>query len=165
MSGLAVLFHRDGRPVEPHSVTAMLAAAPYRGPDGMRAHLFDDVAMGHARMVVTSGDEDERQPLVSARTGCVLTADVRLDNRAALLSHLAGDLPASASDAEIILRSYETWGVDAVQRLLGDFALALWDPRTRRMVCARDTSGQRTLFYRADARTFAMASEIPQLLD
>jgi asparagine synthase (glutamine-hydrolysing) len=40
----------------------------------------------------------------------------------------------------------------------------LWDPRCHRLVCARDSSGQRSLFYRADERTFAAASEIHQLL-
>jgi asparagine synthase (glutamine-hydrolysing) len=69
-----------------------------------------------------------------------------------------------ASDAELILRAYEVWGVDAAPRLLGDFAFAIWDPRRKQVVCARDTSGQRSLFYRVDHRIFAAASEIHQLL-
>src|SRR3712207_7847246 len=43
--------------------------------------------------------------------------------------------PATASDAELILRAYEAWGAAAPVRLLGDFAFAIWDPRRRRLVC------------------------------
>jgi len=93
----------------------------------------------------------------------MLSADTRLDNRADLLARLPDRPAPSASDAEIILRAYEAWGLDALPRLLGDFAFVLWDPRCRRLVCARDPSGQRTLFYRVDARVFTAASEIQQL--
>ncbi|MGH2458728.1 MAG: asparagine synthase-related protein, partial [Chloroflexota bacterium] len=47
--------------------------------------------------------------------------------------------------------------------LLGDFALVIWDPGNQRLVCARDTSGQRSLYYRVDDRVFAAGSEIHQL--
>jgi asparagine synthase (glutamine-hydrolysing) len=164
MSGLAALFHRDGRPVEGAAVGRMLAAAPYRGPDGTCVRVGATVGLGHARMIVTPEEEDEQQPLLSPRTGCILTADVRLDNREELLARLPERLSPMTTDAEIILRAYETWGADALPQLLGDFAFVLWDPRGQRLVCARDTSGQRTLYYRLDHRTFAAASEIQQLL-
>ena len=72
--------------------------------------------------------------------------------------------PATASDGALILRAYEAWGLDAPRRLIGDFAFLIWDPRHRRLVRARDNSGQRTLFYRVDGRSFAAASEIHPLL-
>ncbi len=164
MSGLAAILHRDGCPVGPADIGAMLAAAAYRGPDGLRVHLDGGLAMGHASMAVTPEDAQERQPVVSPRTGCVLSADARLDNRAELLAQLPDRPSSAAGDADLILRAYETWGLEFVTHLLGDFAFVLWDPRQRRLVCARDTSGQRTIFYRAGARIFAAASEIQQLL-
>lgn len=164
MSGLAAIFHRDGRPVDPAAISAMLAAAPYRGPDGLAIRRRGSVALGHALMAVTPEDMEEQQPLLSPRTGCMLSADVRLDNREDLLARLPDCRGPVLSDAEIIMRAYEAWGIDALPRLLGDFAFVLWDPRRERLLCARDTSGQRTLFYRADTRVFAAASEIHQLL-
>jgi asparagine synthase (glutamine-hydrolysing) len=164
MSGLAALLHRDGRPAALDAVGAMLDAAPYRGPDGLCVLPLGRVALGHARMAVTPEDERERQPLVSRRTGCAIVADVRLDNRDELLGRLPDRLDPGAGDAELILRAYEAWGLDAFPHLMGDFAVVIWDPRDRRLVCARDTSGQRTLFYRADRHSFAAASEIHQLL-
>jgi asparagine synthase (glutamine-hydrolysing) len=163
MSALAVLFHRDGQAVEAASVWAMLDAVPYRGPDGAAVTERGYVGLGHAKMALTLAERAERQPLVSNRTGCVLVADARLDNRNDLLRQLPDQPPGSATDAELILRVYEAWGPDGVDRLLGDFAFAIWDPRHRRLLCARDTSGLRSLFYRVDAQKFAVASEIHQL--
>jgi asparagine synthase (glutamine-hydrolysing) len=93
----------------------------------------------------------------------VIVADVRLDNRQELLAALPAELPADACDAEILLFAYEKWGDKAPGRLLGDFAFVLWDPRQHRLVCARDTSGERPLYYRDAGGVFAAASEIHQL--
>jgi asparagine synthase (glutamine-hydrolysing) len=164
MSGVVAIFQRTGRPVDGDSIWAMLAAAPYRGADGMFLRVSESVGLGHAKMAVTHEEVGEQQPLVSPRTQCMVVADVRLDNRADLLAQLPDKPAATISDAELILRAYETWGVDVPARLLGDFAFILWDPRLQRLVCARDTSGQRSLYYRIDKETFAVASEIPQLL-
>ena len=162
MSGISVLFHRDRRPVEPNALGEMLETMRHRGQDGLTGRLFDDVALGHASTVVLAEDEGVIQPIVSPRTDCAIVADVRLDNRDELLALLC-DCPPGVSDAEIILRAYERWGLDTPQRLLGDFAFAIWDPRQQRMVCARDVAAQRTLYYRLDDRTFAAATEIQSL--
>jgi asparagine synthase (glutamine-hydrolysing) len=164
MSGFAALLHLDNRPADPGAVGAMLSAAAYRGPDGLHVLPLGPIVLGHARMVVTPEDERERQPIVSARTGFAIVADVRLDNRAELLGRLPDRPAPEAGDAELILRAYEAWGTEGFARLLGDFAAVIWDPRARRLLCVRDTNGQRTLFYRAGDRAFAAASEIHQLL-
>lgn len=164
MSGIAALWYRDERPVAEHEIARMLAAIPYRGPDGSRTLRWESVALGHARFCVTPEDAAEAQPLVSPRTGCAIVADARLDNRSELLARLPGPVWPGVGDAELILRAYEEWGVTAIEGLLGDFAFVIWDPTRQCVVCARDTSGQRALFYRLDAYTLAAASEIQQLL-
>lgn len=164
MSGLAAVFNRDGRPADEPSLWSMLAAVPYLGLDGSWIGLWGQAGLGYAKTAVTPEEQHERQPLVSPRTGCVVVADARLDNREELLDLLPDHPPATASDSELILRAYEAWGTAAPKRLFGDFAFVVWDPRHQRMVCARDTSGERTLFYRLDERAFAVASEIHQLL-
>jgi asparagine synthase (glutamine-hydrolysing) len=164
VSGLAALLLRDGRTVARAMLEAMLQAVPYRGPDEQAVVCAGSVGLGHAKLAVTPEDVVERQPIVSPRSGCMLAADARLDNRAELLAALPGSVPRQTGDAELILRAYETWGLAALRRLLGDFALVLWDPVLHRLVCARDSSGQRTLVYRDDGRTFAAASDVRQLL-
>ncbi|MEA2639419.1 MAG: hypothetical protein QOF51_813 [Chloroflexota bacterium] len=164
MSGLVCLYHRDGRPIDRESLEAMLAAASHRALDGCAIWTDPAVGLGYGKTAITLEEQRERQPLISARTGCVIVADARLDNRMELLAELAAGLSPTISDADLILLAYETWGMEAPPRLLGDFAFVIWDPRTQRLVCARDTSGERSLFYRVDQYTFAAASEIQQLL-
>jgi asparagine synthase (glutamine-hydrolysing) len=163
MSGVAALFQRDGAQADRGAVDRMLDAIPYRGPDGSSTWEAGPIALGHARMVVTPEDVDERQPLVRSQSGCAISADVRLDNREELGSRLGVGSVAGVTDAELILLAYERWGLDAPVHLLGDFAFVLWDPARQHVVCARDTSGQRSLFYRATRTQLACASEIQQL--
>lgn len=163
MSGVAALLNRDGAPVDRDAMAAMIAAVPYRGPDGLWMRCDGPLGLAYAGMAVTLEDAGQIQPLVSPRSGCTIVADLRLDNRDELLTQLP-DAGGPLTDAGVVLRAYECWGMDAFPRLLGDFAVILWDPQHERMVCARDTSGQRSLFYRTDSRQFAAASEIHQLL-
>lgn len=162
MSGLAALFHRDGRPIDPGELDRMLDVIPYRRRDGTWIKVFGHVGLGYGKLAVTPEDVTDTQPWVSPRTGCAIIADVRLDNRADLLARLE-ESRLDVSDAEITLRAYEVWGLAAFARLLGDFAIIVWDPRRQRLLCARDSSGQCPLYYRSNSHSFAAASEIHQL--
>ncbi|PWC52992.1 hypothetical protein TSO221_12240 [Azospirillum sp. TSO22-1] len=75
--------------------------------------------------------------------------DGRLDNRDELLDALnLHSLPdAPLPDGEIVRAAYERWEEDAVPRLLGDFAWAVWNGRDRRLMLARDHSALRALFF------------------
>ena len=91
-------------------------------------------------------------------TGCVITADARIDYREALCRSLALE-SAPESDAELVLEAYLRWGERCVERLMGDFAFAIWDPRDRSLFCARDPFGMRPFYYHyAPGRRFAFAS-------
>jgi asparagine synthase (glutamine-hydrolysing) len=57
------------------------------------------------------------------------------------------DLSPDATDVELILRAYQTWGENCVEHLLGDFAFAIWDGSKQRLFCARDHLGVKPLFY------------------
>ena len=63
-------------------------------------------------------------------------------------------------DAGLILRAYQEWGERCPERLLGDFAFAIWDARAHRLFCARDHFGVRPFYYfHGPGRLFAWASE------
>src|SRR5688500_18709688 len=91
MSALAVVLHRDGRRADGAAsalVGSMLAAVPYRGPDGGGVSVSGSAVLGHAAFAVTPEDALEvragGQPLVDPGSGSVVVADARLDNRDAL---------------------------------------------------------------------------------
>ena len=96
---------------------------------------------------------------VHRETGCVISADARIDYRGEVLAKLGLDSNA-LSDAEIILQAYLRWGEDCLDHLLGDFAFAIWDPRERKLFCARDRFGMRPFYYcHAPGKHFVFASD------
>ncbi|MGH9789105.1 MAG: asparagine synthase-related protein [Candidatus Acidiferrales bacterium] len=96
------------------------------------------------------------QPLCSNSLRVV--ADAALYNRDELRRAL-GEVPAEASDAELIARAYTRWGTECPSRLEGDFAFAVWESKPGHLFCARDPLGIRPFFYRWDGKTLAWASE------
>jgi asparagine synthase (glutamine-hydrolysing) len=87
----------------------------------------------------------------------LLVADCRLDNRAELIDALR--LSArSQTDAQILIEAWLRWGESSLQRLLGDFAIAVYEGERRTLTLARDPTGQRPLFYKRAAGATAFAS-------
>lgn len=70
----------------------------------------------------------------------------------------------SGSDSEVILKSYDCWGTECLQRFNGMWAFALWDNRRKQLFCARDRFGVKPFYYAFDGRRLAFGSEIKQLL-
>lgn len=69
------------------------------------------------------------------------------------------------SDTEVLLWAYLLWGEDMLSLLDGMFAFAMWDGRTGRMLLARDRFGVKPLYFAADAKQLAFASEIKGLVE
>ncbi|MEO9132053.1 MAG: asparagine synthase-related protein, partial [Sphingomonas sp.] len=90
----------------------------------------------------------------------ILVADLRLDNRAQLITDLAipPERAKSLCDAAVLMRAFLRWREEAIDRLVGDFAIALWDEDSRRLLLARDFMGQRPLHYHRGNGFFAFAS-------
>ncbi|HEY0106807.1 MAG TPA: asparagine synthase-related protein [Rhizomicrobium sp.] len=136
----------------------MLAAQRIYGPDA--ADRWDDgfLAVGRALFRLLPEDVHDRQPLIGSSGGIVLVADIRLDNREDLVAALALPPGRTLCDAAILLAAFERWDVGCLDRIVGDFAFAVWDSRHRRLVLARDPLGQRPLHYHRAAGLFAFAS-------
>jgi asparagine synthase (glutamine-hydrolysing) len=156
----------DGRPADGARVRSMLQTLVHRGPDGCEVHLDASAGLGHALLHTTPESLLEHQPLVSRPGHCVLTADARIDNRSELISALVLRAPASEiTDADLILAAYERWGADAPEKLIGDFAFAIWDANRQELFCARDHMGIKPFYYSfLPGRLFAFGSEIKSLL-
>ena len=164
MSGLLLIHHRDGRPVERPLAARLLAALDHRGPDGRDVCWEPGTALGHQHFWTTPEEIGERQPLGDAARGVHLALDGRLDNREELLAALPDEPGAELSDAALVLRAYLAWGEEFLGRLLGPLAVVVLDLQRRRVVCGRDALGDRSLFYYLDRHLFAVASEAHALL-
>ena len=166
MSGIAGFLHVDARPAEEALLQRMTLAMHYRGPDGMRHWCRGAVALGHCALVTTSEQLGEVQPLRNESGGVVLVFDGRLDNRAELRRELfsSGVRLREDTDAELVLSAYEKWEADCVLHMEGEFALVLWDARSRSAFCARDRMGIRPFHYHWNGTTFTFASDVHAVL-
>lgn len=137
---------------------AMLAAQIRLGPHRQSVVSEQEVAFGHALYRLSPEDIYDQQP---ARGGpFLIAADVRLDNRDDLIAQLRlGDRePAKLSDSAIVLSAYEKWGEGSFARLVGAFAIAVWDSRRRTLILARDPAGSRPIHYHSGSGFFAFSS-------
>lgn len=163
VSAICGLFHFDGRPPS-DAIGAMSAALAHRGADGSGTWFDDRIALAHRMLHTTRESLGERQPVVLHQPQLVLVADARIDNREELVRALGIQERGILSDSEVILAAYTRWGEGCVQRLIGDFAFAVWDATANALFCARDPMGVKPFYYVASPRLFAFASEIKALL-
>jgi len=136
----------DGRPVDPEDLDRVgTLLAPY-GPDGERRLCKQNFGVLYRAFHTTEESWRELQPCEFA-CEVVLTWDGRLDTRGDLLSLLAGKLAATATDVEIAAAAFERWGTNSFAKLIGDWALSVWDARSQTLILAKDFIGARHLFY------------------
>jgi asparagine synthase (glutamine-hydrolysing) len=166
MSGICAVLRLDGQAAGDDEFAPVLATLARRGPDGAALMADGPAALGHALLVTTPEALTEPMPFRHAPTGCVITADVRLDNRAELITALGIDAAGRViGDGELTLLAYLRWGTDCLTQLLGDFAFALWDPRHQRLFVARDKVGMRQLIYHhTPGKLFACATDADALI-
>ncbi|MDG4550412.1 MAG: asparagine synthase-related protein [Candidatus Contendobacter sp.] len=166
MSAFVAVFNRDGRPVEAEVIEQMLDATPEYAVHGQSRWVDRQVGLGRQHFWVLPEEVGEVQPLFDPDSGCVLVADVRLDNRGELAQALGlRNNPAPPlTDSGLLFAAYRRWGAGCAGRLLGDFAFAVWDPRPRTLFAARDPMGSRGLSYFVTDAVALLASSVEHLL-
>ena len=165
MAGIFGVCHFDDRPIDRERIARMSAAIAHEGRDGEGLVIEGSMAIGCCLLHETSASAGRLQP-VRCASGARLAFDGRLDNRDDLINALRDrcEVSAAMSDARLAAASYESEGTDFARHLLGDFAVAIFDARERRVVLATDGMGVRPLYYRRTPTTLAFASAIKSLL-
>lgn len=142
----------------------MIERLQHRGPDGYGYYENGPVGLAHARLGIidlTTGD----QPIHNEHRSVWVVFNGEIFNYIELRAELerSGHSFYTRSDTEVIVHLYEQHGLDFVQHLNGQFAIALWDSRRERLVLARDRTGIRPVFYALHDGRLIFASEIKAL--
>jgi asparagine synthase (glutamine-hydrolysing) len=166
MSGIAGIIHFDQSSVEGKHLKQMLAAMQVSNPLGGNTYLAGSVGLGQTLLQAAPGPIQETMPLVHPSGRWILVFDGRIDNREELHNQLDVPKPERGfySDGPLILAAYEKWGQDCPMHLIGDFALAVWDQRDRRLFCARDHFGVKPFLYSSSEQNFVFASNAEAIL-
>lgn len=165
MSALGGICNWSGQPLDPQMLVQIGRRMQWMGPD-QHGCLFDQQAgLVQRTLIVSPRQPKDNGPIRCPRTGILVAADSRIDNWEELADAL--DLRPSdqlPTDAEIILAAYHRWGEHTPEKIIGDFAFAIWDPRQRHLFCARDRMGVRPLYSLHQPGFFACASHPAALL-
>ena len=174
MSGLAGVYDVDGQ-VSVEVVSNLLDTLDYRGHDGRNVEPGGAAALGHQQFWTTPESVGERQPVEV--DGVTVAFDGRIDDREGLLSALSaerGPVDGSPSDAHLFALAYHEWDTGVFERLVGVYAVAVWDERDERFLCARGPAGMRELYYStagdqvvvgSDPSTVLSAPGVPNEID
>jgi asparagine synthase (glutamine-hydrolysing) len=167
MCGICGIVARSGFPdpeAERGQLETMLQSLAHRGPDAVGRSVGDAAVLGATRLAIR-GLEDAAQPITDAESGVVAVCNGEIDNHRELRRWLEdrGQPVLRATDVAVIPGMYLALGEEFAGRLIGAFAVAVWDPRSRRLILARDRAGERPLFFSWNEGEVLFATEIAAL--
>lgn len=172
MCGIAGFWHPNsqGRYDGPTALTRMTDAIVHRGPDDAGAWSNGaGLFLGHRRLAIVDLSSAGHQPMASATGRYVIVFNGEIYNFRALRKALEAAVPAALawrghSDTEVILAAFEHWGVqETLHKLVGMFALAVWDHGLETLTLARDRIGEKPLYYGYQGSALLFASELQAL--
>ena len=155
--------------VDAELVVRMRDTMTHRGPDDAGVYVSEDrrIGLGNRRLAIVDLSPAGRNPMPNEDGRVWITFNGEIYNHESLRPGLEakGHRYRSRTDTETIIHLYEERGLDFVQEIEGDFAIALWDENAQRLVLARDRIGVKPLYYTVSAGRLIFASEIKAILE
>jgi asparagine synthase (glutamine-hydrolysing) len=147
---------------------AMAKSIAYRGPDdqGIWTDGECETALVHRRLSIIDLSAAGHQPMLSADERYVISYNGEVYSFQPIAAELAarGHKFRGHSDTEVILESFAVNGIEAtLKRMIGMFAIALWDRRDRTLTLMRDRLGIKPLYWAKFGNTFLFGSELKAL--
>ena len=177
MCGIAgyINFDPPGHPENPgKALRNMLDALRHRGPDDRGEELIQTengvtLHLGHQRFSIIDLTQGGHQPMSNDDKSVWVSTNSEIYNYKELRNELSDKFQFhSESDTEVLLRAYEHWGIQCLDKLVGMFSFAIWDDKKEALFIARDRLGVKPLYYniqgKQQGRKFAFASELRSLL-
>lgn len=137
-----------------------------RGPDDYRVVKVDDhCVLGHTRLSIMDLSDAGRQPMHDSRTNVWSVVNGEIYNYLDLRKEIEtrGISLTSSCDSEVVVKGYALWGDQIISKLIGIFAVAIYDSGMNKLVIARDCAGVKPLYYLSANNNFAFASELKAL--
>jgi asparagine synthase (glutamine-hydrolysing) len=145
----AGMWNWDGKPISREWMSRLDETVAEYGPDGAGTHIAGPIGILYRAFHTTPESRSEQQPWI-APSGNVITWDGRLDNREDIRSEFGLSGNSQTTDLEIVSAAFEQWNEAAFGKLIGDWAVAIWQPGAQTLTLATDFSGVRSLYYYAN---------------
>jgi asparagine synthase (glutamine-hydrolysing) len=148
--------------------SAMDVCLQHRGPDDHGVWIDEEssVALVHRRLSILDLSPAGHQPMISADGRFVIIYNGEIYSHQPIAAELAarGHKFHGHSDTEVIVNSFAVNGIEAtLKRMIGMFAIALWDRRDRTLTLIRDRLGIKPLYWAKFGKLFLFGSELKAL--
>jgi len=132
----------------------------HRGPDDSGEYFDEFVSFGHVRLSILDLSNLAHQPMEFDNLVMVYNGEVY--NYKEIKKELInlGYSFVSNSDSEVVLKAIHKWGIDAINKFRGMFAIAIYDKTKKKIILIRDRVGVKPLYYYFDGKNFLFSSEI-----
>lgn len=144
----------------------MSSMLQHRGPDGRGCWTDRGLMLAHTRLAIIDTTAAADQPMHDQTGSVHVVFNGAIYNFRELRAELvaAGYHFRSRGDTEVIVNGYHKWGAAVFERLVGMFAIVIWDSRLERLIAARDRFGEKPLYYAERPDAILFASEIKGIL-
>lgn len=166
MCGIAGIFNLKNAPApDMDSIASMIQQLNHRGPDGQGVYIDADIGLGHARLSIIDL-QGGQQPIHNEDDSIWVVFNGEIFNFVELTAELKklGHQFYTRTDTEVIVHLYEQYGLEFVNKLNGQFAIALWDKNIKRLILVRDRPGITPLFFSFQNEKLLFGSEIKSIL-
>jgi len=159
----------QGRPFDLKRATvrvqSMVDALAHRGPDASGVSIGAQAAVGASRLAIR-GLDSGTQPLRDEKSGVMVVCNGEIDNHRELRRWLEerGRKVAQQTDIAVIPDLYLELGENFIERLVGVFAIAIWDPNKQELLLTRDRAGERPIFFTLQDGVVQFATEVAALV-
>lgn len=133
----------------------------HRGPDASGVWSDENVVFGHVRLSIIDLSSSSNQPMLSTDEDIVIVFNGEIYNHEEIKKELKNEFvfKTDHSDTEVIIYAYKKWGIEALQKFTGMFAIALYDKTKQKVYLVRDRFGKKPLYFTMVDDTLYFSSE------
>lgn len=166
MCGIVGFINPPNKKASLEILQRMSRTIAHRGPDDHGEEIVKNVGLANRRLAIIDLTKEAHMPMSDRNKKIWITYNGEVYNFPQLKKDLIrkGYRFFSKSDTEVILYLYEAYGLGAIEKLRGMFAIAIWDEREKQLILARDHFGIKPLHYFWDGEFFIFGSEIKAIL-
>ncbi|QKF80679.1 asparagine synthase (glutamine-hydrolyzing) [Halarcobacter ebronensis] len=132
-----------------------------RGPDFSKSVEIDGNLFGHTRLSIIDLDDEANQPMIFDDILIVFNGEIYNYKELIKSEQLICN---TSSDTEVLIRLYQKYGVDFLNKLNGMFAFCIYDIKKKSFFCARDRYGKKPFFYYFKDNKFIFSSSINSII-
>ncbi|WP_152020778.1 asparagine synthase (glutamine-hydrolyzing) [Aliarcobacter butzleri] len=134
----------------------------HRGPDFQNSIKIGNKQFGHTRLAIIDLDEEANQPMIFDDILLVFNGEIYNYKELIHVEHLECK---TKSDSEVLIRLYQKYGFDFLNKLNGMFSFCIYDMKKDLYFCARDRYGKKPFFYYFKDNKFIFSSSVKSILN